>query len=496
MYKLVVIFCIIFLNISLNLFSQTVQIISQNNFKNIIQTRNSETNAAVPVSHLFNSSKIQNQNITNDNISLYNWSLKFTASGKVFKDVYFVNPQVGYIVTELGSVYKTTNSGNNWTSVMNLGFPYYWYGVFAVSPDTVIISGFNNQGNIHSGVVRWSYNGGTSWTGDINLYIPNGVGWLDKVHFFNQNTGITFAGTSGACHYTTNGGKDSTGWTYIQINSDLAWFSGTVDFKSSGNIFATGIHFASSSNFGVNWSTFPSADNVFDGGVSFLNYNLNFGWTGGGSISPTVSGWVHRTTDGGTSWSTRLNTFNYPIRALQFFNTNTGIISGGNVYSEAGGIYTTVDGGSNWNLDVNTAAEMFSINTVNVGSDSTDVWCVGSTGGSTGFNGKAYKTRIGNPTTNVQNISTGIPENYKLFQNYPNPFNPSTIINYSIPNKGHVSLTIYDDLGRDIITLVNEIKNAGNYLVEFNGSELPSGVYFYRIQSGNFTKVKKMMLIK
>ena len=298
MKKFLFIFCLLaFYNLAY-LSAQTYTIFSNENSKFVKLYKNSETVSVIPITNFYNSDKSVEKNIPGDNVSTYNWTMYFTAAGKVFKDVYFANSQVGYIVTELGAVYKTTNAGLNWVTKLNLGFPYYWYGVCAISPDTVIISGFNDQGNINSGVVRWSYNGGTNWTNDINLHLPSGVGWLDKVHFFNQNTGIVMAGTSGACHYTTNGGKDSTGWTYVQINSDLAWFAGSVDFKSTGNIFASGIHFANSTNFGVNWSTFPSADNVFDGGVSFLNYNFMFGWTGGGSISPSVEGWVHRTTNG------------------------------------------------------------------------------------------------------------------------------------------------------------------------------------------------------
>ncbi|MBC8484967.1 MAG: hypothetical protein H8D45_02890, partial [Bacteroidetes bacterium] len=143
---------------------------------------------------------------------LFNWSLKFSVTGKVFKDVSFYQEYInvintGFIVTELGAVYKTTNSGDNWSAVMNIGFPYYWYGVHALSVDTIVISGFNNQGNIKEGVIRWSFNGGNTWTTDIKLRIPgSGVGWLDKIHFFNQSTGIVFAAWSGGVHYTTSGG--------------------------------------------------------------------------------------------------------------------------------------------------------------------------------------------------------------------------------------------------------------------------------------------------
>jgi len=88
------------------------------------------------------------------------------------------------------------------------------------------------------------------------------------------------------------------------------------------------------------------------------------------------------------------------------------------------------------------------------------------------------------------------PIKYELSQNYPNPFNPITNIKYQIQKTGLVTLKIYDLLGREIKTLVNEIKNPGRYVVSFNGSEFASGVYFYRIQSGDFVEVKKMVLLK
>ncbi len=91
---------------------------------------------------------------------------------------------------------------------------------------------------------------------------------------------------------------------------------------------------------------------------------------------------------------------------------------------------------------------------------------------------------------------TTLPDNYQLSQNYPNPFNPVTKINFALPKQGFVSLKIYDITGREIKILVNEVKQAGYYTVDFNGSHLSSGVYFYRIKSGNFSSVKRMVLIK
>jgi hypothetical protein len=81
-------------------------------------------------------------------------------------------------------------------------------------------------------------------------------------------------------------------------------------------------------------------------------------------------------------------------------------------------------------------------------------------------------------------------------QNYPNPFNPSTRVTYAIPLWEKVKLTVYDVLGRVVKVPVNEYKQAGTYTVEFNASDLPSGVYMYKLEAGNFVDTKKMVLIK
>jgi len=94
----------------------------------------------------------------------------------------------------------------------------------------------------------------------------------------------------------------------------------------------------------------------------------------------------------------------------------------------------------------------------------------------------------------AENLS--IPTEYKLNNNYPNPFNPSTIIRYSIPEVSFTSIKIYDALGKEVSSLVNESKSAGTYEVEFNASNLSSGIYYYTLQVGSFTQTKKMILIK
>lgn len=99
---------------------------------------------------------------------------------------------------------------------------------------------------------------------------------------------------------------------------------------------------------------------------------------------------------------------------------------------------------------------------------------------------------------NVSGITNNgeTPIEFKLSQNYPNPFNPATRISYQIPVSGLVKLIVFDFLGREVETLVNEYKQAGFYDIEFNASELSSGTYFYRIQSNEFVSTKKMLYIK
>jgi hypothetical protein len=90
----------------------------------------------------------------------------------------------------------------------------------------------------------------------------------------------------------------------------------------------------------------------------------------------------------------------------------------------------------------------------------------------------------------------GVTMDFALLQNYPNPFNPSTAISYRLPVSSQVTLKVYDILGTEIETLVNEEKPAGSYEIEFNAVGLSSGIYFYKLQAGSFIQTKKMILLK
>ncbi|MCP5061125.1 MAG: T9SS type A sorting domain-containing protein [Ignavibacteriae bacterium] len=107
-----------------------------------------------------------------------------------------------------------------------------------------------------------------------------------------------------------------------------------------------------------------------------------------------------------------------------------------------------------------------------------------------------YKTGEEVAVTDVKQNNNSIPHEYLLEQNYPNPFNPSTKIRYSIPSFEFVTLKIYNILGSEVATLVNQKQTSGSYEVSFNATDLTSGIYFYQISTSNFTQVNKMMLLK
>lgn len=114
------------------------------------------------------------------------------------------------------------------------------------------------------------------------------------------------------------------------------------------------------------------------------------------------------------------------------------------------------------------------------------------------MNEKLYKNISLDENSEKKKIAdnTIIPTNTELSQNYPNPFNPTTQISYQISKDGFVNLVVYNSLGQEVATLVNKHQTIGKYSVQFNTVNLPSGVYFYRLESGNFTKVNKMLFLK
>jgi photosystem II stability/assembly factor-like uncharacterized protein len=301
------------------------------------------------------------------------WQPMNVPSGIYLRAISMGTAQVGYAAGELGIVLKSTDGGSTWTTILNQGFPYYWYGCHAFDANTVVISGFQNQSG--DGVLRWSDDGGAHWSADVVVAGPAvGVRWLDRIRFLDANRGIVENSWSGGVDHTTTGGRTSADWTFTQPSPN--WFLGTFTFLDDGRVWMSGYDFVFSPDATATWSTYPGSSAIFDGPNSI--HQNGIGYTGGGSISPTVAGWVYRTQNAAHTFSSSpVLTTPYPIRALLAFDTQRGWAAGGNVYSNVGGIWGTSDGGANWTLEQDTANEVNDLEWVRVDPNTVNVFAAG-----------------------------------------------------------------------------------------------------------------------
>ncbi len=221
--------------------------------------------------------------------------------------------------------------------------------------------------------------------------------------------------------------------------------------------------------------------------------------------------------DAGVSWSTQVVIGSLPSRDEYWFDAQHFTVGTGGVdliyYSDSlqGGAptnitdrmyYTSASTGAPGTFSASTQFSEhapgwnasgyipFLVEYYDAGGDAAAVWI-----GQDGANKRLYMDRL-SAVTGISNNGNSIPENYSLGQNYPNPFNPVTKINFSIPVNGLVTLKVFDVLGREVASLVDKQMNAGSFTVNFDASRLSSGVYFYRLTSGEFTDIKKLMLVK
>ena len=233
-------------------------------------------------------------------------------------------------------------------------------------------------------------------------------------------------------------------------------------------------------NGGTTWTSESSGttDNLY--GVSFIDAN-------NGTIVGE-SGIILRTTNGGTNWTLQSSGTTNQLNGVSFTDANTGTVIGGIAFLDnyVGTILRTTNGGTNWTLQSSgTTSVLYGVFFI----DANNGWTVGT-------NGTILRTTNGGVTFVVEEKDDEAPAEFLLFQNYPNPFNSSTTINYSITQSVLVTLKVYDVLGTELETLVNENKTVGTYDLNWNAAILPSGVYFYRIQAGEFAQTRKMILLK
>jgi photosystem II stability/assembly factor-like uncharacterized protein len=322
------------------------------------------------------------------------WTNQFTMQGSVVHDLAFPTAKVGYAAAELGQVWKTTDGGKTWTRILNRGFPYYYYGVAAVNKNTLVISGFNNSTS--EGIIAWSHDGGATW-GPDRVLSPNG--WVGRIRVPGKpSTGLAMngGGSSGTDPNLAWYSTSKTDWHQVVPDPDGGWFGNQFTLLRDGHAMASGITYCDSQSGGADWSCGPAIDSVFDGPTAFVDDQ--HGWVGGGEISPEVAGWLHRTTDGGATWSGRVLETPWPIRQIEFLDSSVGWATGGNVYSGVGGISFTTDGGKTWSLDLDTGDEVGACAHHTVGAGNrTRVWCAGFTFNGSQFVSTIYRTRVATP---------------------------------------------------------------------------------------------------
>ena len=192
-------------------------------------------------------------------------------------------------------------------------------------------------------------------------------------------------------------------------------------------------------------------------------------------------GIVLKTTDGGNTWEIKESNVTTDLYSIHFSSVENGWISGND-----GIILATTDGGETWVEQMSaTRMPLYSICFAN-----------DNTGWAGGAFGAIVKTTNGGVTQAEEPVEIKLPQTYSLYQNYPNPFNPSTTISYRLAGTSFVTIKVYDILGKEVASLVNEVKSAGKYTVKFSGDRFSSGVYFYQLRAGSTIQSKKMILMK
>lgn len=356
-------------------------------------------------------------------------------------------------------IYTSRNEGNEWshtfinesTAEITLAFASYSNYFFTGCSGYYGFRGSSNYGN--------------SW----DMYNLSGAYGVQSVHFSNN---IIYAGTVG------NGVMKSTNfginWQQTSLDNDDIYAITSI----GSTVFAGSMYYGvlKSTNNGLNWVQ-----------TSLSNRYILSLISNGNTIYAGVSdSGIYKSTNAGTNW----------VRSgLENNNVYTFAINGANIFAgtEANGVYLSTNEGANW-IQKNQGFETGNIAVTSLAIKGNYLYA-GLSGNKEGVWKRSLAEII-----RVTSLSTEVPDKYKLFQNYPNPFNPSTNIKYQITSHGgsstNVKLIIFDILGKEVTTLVNENQGAGTYEVTFDGSYLPSGVYFYQLKTDNVLLTKKLILIK
>ena len=376
-----------------------------------------------------------------------------------------------------GTIYESTNGGTSWSNQAT-GTSADIKTIYSFPLRTEIAGGTN-------GTMLRSTDGGATWVpvpfssaASINAitFAPDG---LHGVAVLAAETPLS---SFSDIILTTDGGKT---WAdnSLPLHPDLYHVTavGESTFVAVG---AVGRIYKSTDR-GISWTAQPGPTLASLNVVVFANDQVGFAAGNFGTIL--------RTTDGGSTWAQVLSGTNA--------NLYDGGISGNEVFfCGAGGIIiTSSDGGLTFALDmiVPDGFGIFGMSITGTSGPGTSKAAASATAFAVGDHGTVITKQLG--STGVQDAQSNVPTSFGLYQNYPNPFNPTTTIQYHIGGvvaSTNVRLVVYDILGREVATLVNEVERPGRYTVHFDGSSLASGVYFYRLVAGSFSKTKNMILLK
>lgn len=388
----------------------------------------------------------------------------------------------GWICGFNGSVLRTVNHGQNWTNVSGNGIPTICHliTIWGIDQNNALTAG-----NVSSTTYLFrTTNAGASWTQVLTQ--DNGV--YNAVWFTNSTNGFLEGdpvGNRWSLWRTSNGGAnwDSSGLYLPQSGSDGGWSNSFYMFNNQVWFGTSNTRIYYSSNSGTSWTAQSSVSEILVQSITFdaVNGPSGLGFSGGSGLL--------KTTNGGVNWSsigTVGSGFYVSLASVRFWPSAW--------LARGTSIYTSGNGGTNWNTEYTAPSGNYrNISQLRVAI--TSVWAVRDNGG--------ISWRYFNPT-GIKPISGEIPEKFSLYQNYPNPFNPATRIKFDVQSSplsergggGFVKLIVYDILGREAATLVNQQLNPGTYEIEFDGSNLPSGIYFYRMTAGEYTETRKMILLK
>ena len=402
------------------------------------------------------------------------WEVISLGTSAEFNSIHFLDPFDLHICGDVLFTVTSPDSGATW-QVNSYQPPATLNDIAVINEDTIVTVG-------NGGTILRTTDGGINWTTISSGVTDN----LLSVSFIDS-FGIC-GGLSQTILYTSDSGES---WNVAQTGFFGGGFWGAtmlspqIGFIAGENSISQPL-LGQTTNSGQNWNLTPFYLNNNEGratGVDFTDLFVGYAsarvWDGRGAIA--------KTTDSGNNWVTTF--FNSPLWSIDFPISNASQI--GYAVGDLGIILKTYDAGTSWQSQQSgTALKLNKIYFKDL-----------DTGYAVGENGTLLKTISGGePVTKVKDKNVSINE-FTLHQNYPNPFNPTTTIRYQIPlpggaGGGLTALKVYDILGNEIATLINEEKLPGEYEIHFDAGQLPSGVYLYRLSAGSFARTRKMILLK